>query len=389
MRESVVIVGASLAGGTAAFAAREAGFEGRLLLIGAEPHLPYGRPPLSKTYLRGEGGLGDYIVRPEAEYAAQDIETLLSTRVVEVDPHRHRIVLEDGEDLEYSRLVVATGGRNRILEIPGRELPGVLSLRTIEDSDRIRDAARRSTVAVIAGMGFIGSEVAASLRTMGLEVAAVEGAALPLERVFGVEFGEALAAMHREHGTRLILGDHVTAFEGSDRVERLRTASGVVLECDFVVTGFGIVPNVELLERAGAEVDNGVLVDERCRTTLPDVYAAGDVANRYHPLFRERVRLEHWNNGDRQGRIAGQNVAGRDQVYSDVPSFWSDEYQEHIEYVGHHTVADEVVIRGDTARRDFRAYYLVNGLVRAIATMGHGDEIVPELEQQILEPPAP
>jgi 3-phenylpropionate/trans-cinnamate dioxygenase ferredoxin reductase subunit len=388
-RETVVIVGASLAGGTAAFAAREGGFDGRLLLIGAESHLPYGRPPLSKTYLRGEGGLEDWIVKPEAEYGSRGVETLLSTNVTQVDPHRHRILLDGGEDIEYTRLVLATGGRNRVLPIQGHDLPGVLSLRTVEDADRIRETAGRSRRAVVAGLGFIGSEVAASLRTMGLEVIAVGSESLPLQRVFGAEFGRVLATMHRDHGTELVLGEQVTAFEGSGRVERVRTQSGRILECDFVVTGFGIQPNVELLERAGAEVDNGVVVDEYCRTSLPDIFAAGDVANRYHPLFGQRLRLEHWNNGDRQGRIAGRNVAGRREVYADIPSFWSDEYQDQIQYVGHHTVFDQLVFRGDTSRREFYAYYLLEGLVRAVGAMGYGDEIVPELEQQILKPLRP
>jgi 3-phenylpropionate/trans-cinnamate dioxygenase ferredoxin reductase subunit len=388
-RETIVIVGASLAGGTAAFAARASGFEGRLLLIGAEPHLPYGRPPLSKTYLRGEGGFEDWIVKPEAEYGSHGVETMLSSTVTLVDPHRHRVLVEGGEDIEYTRLVLATGGRNRTLPIPGHDLPGVLSLRTVEDADRIRETARRSRRAVVAGLGFIGSEVASSLRTMGLEVIAVGSESLPLQRVFGAEFGRVLATMHRDHGTELVLGEQVTAFEGSGRVERVRTQSGRILECDFVVTGFGIQPNVELLERAGAEVDNGVLVDEYCRTSLPDIFAAGDVANRYHPLFGQRLRLEHWNNADRQGRIAGRNVAGREDVYADIPSFWSDEYQDQIEYVGHHTVFDQLVIRGDTSRREFYAYYLFEGLVRAVGAMGHGDEIVPELERQILKPLRP
>lgn len=388
-RETIVIVGASLTGGTAAFAARESGFDGRLLLIGAEAHLPYGRPPLSKTYLRGEGGFEDWIVRPEADYGKNDIETLLSTVVTELDPDRHRVTLESGEQVEYTRLLVATGGRNRRLPIPGLDLPGVLSLRTVEESDRIRETARRSQRVVVAGLGFIGSEVAASLCTIGLQVTAIEGARWPLERVLGAEFGEVLATMHREHGTELVLGDSVAAFEGSGRVERVRSGSGRILECDFVVTGFGIQPNVELVERAGGAVDNGVLVDEYCRTSLPDVFAAGDVANRYHPLFGERVRLEHWNNGDRQGRIAGENLAGRNQVYSDVPSFWSDEYSDEVEYIGHHTRYEELVIRGDTKRRDFYAYYLHQGVVRAVGAMGHGDEIVPELEQQVLKPLPP
>jgi 3-phenylpropionate/trans-cinnamate dioxygenase ferredoxin reductase subunit len=389
-RETVVIVGASLAGGTAAFAARESGFDGRLLLIGEEPHLPYGRPPLSKTYLRGEGGFEDWIVKPEAEYGTQDIETLLSTRATAVDPQRKRVSVDGGEQVEYTRLVFATGGRNRVFPIPGHDLPGVLSLRTLEDSDRIRETASRSRRVVVAGLGFIGSEVAASLRTVGLEVTAVEGARCPLERVLGAEFGEILATMHREHGTELVLGDQVAAFEGSGQVERVRTAAGRVLECDFVVTGFGIQPNVELLAEAGADIDNGVVVDEYCRTSLPDVFAAGDVANRFHPLFGERVRLEHWNNGDRQGRIAGQNVAGRGEIYADVPSFWSDEYQDQLQYVGHHTRYDRLVIRGDTQKRDFYGYYLLDGVVRAIGVMGHGDEIVPGLEPQVLKPlPSP
>jgi 3-phenylpropionate/trans-cinnamate dioxygenase ferredoxin reductase subunit len=233
----------------------------------------------------------------------------------------------------YDRLLVTTGGRNRTLSVPGADLDGVFQLRTVEDCDRIRAVVRRGRRAVVMGLGFIGSEVSASLRQLGVEVAAVEGARVPLARVVGEEVGQVLTGIHREKGVELILEDSVAAFEGSARVERVRTKKGRVVECEMVVAGIGIVPNTELLGAAGAQVDNGVLVDERCRTSVPDVFAAGDVTNHLHPIFG-RLRVEHWNNGYQQGRAAARSLAGGDQPYDYIHSFWSDQYEHTIEYVG-------------------------------------------------------
>src|SRR5204863_317030 len=246
---------------------------------------------------------------------------------------------------------------NRTLSVPGATLEGVFQLRTVEDCDRIRAATPRARRAVVMGLGFIGSEVSASLRQLGIEVAAVEGARVQLARVLGDEVGQALAAIHREKGVELVLEDSVAALEGSDRVERVRTRKGRVLPCDMVVAGIGIVPNTELLAAAGAEVDNGVIVDEHCRTSLPDVFAAGDVTNHLHPIFG-RLRVEHWNNGYQHGRAAARSLLGGGEPYDYVHSFWSDQYEHAVEYVGFAAHWDRLVFRGRPESRKFLGFYL-------------------------------
>lgn len=372
-RERIVIIGASLAGASAAAALREGGFDGELQLIGAESQPPYNRPPLSKGYLRGEERFEDQLVKPSGYYAEQSIGLRLGIRVTAIDPKRKVIGLDGGEEIPYDRLLVATGGRNRTLSAPGAELQGILQLRTVEDCDRIRAAARPGGRAVVVGLGFIGSEVAASLRQLGVRVAAVEGHPVPLARVLGPEVGEVLAGIHREKGVELVLEDSVAAFEGAGRVERVRTKKGQVLECDLVVAGIGIVPNSELLAAAGAAVDNGVLVDERCRTSLPDVFAAGDVANHLHPIFG-RLRVEHWNNGYQHGRAAARSMLGGTQPYDYLHSFWSDQYEHLIEYVGFAAGWDRLVFRGRPESRKFLGFYLKDGLVRAAVGLNRGGD---------------
>jgi 3-phenylpropionate/trans-cinnamate dioxygenase ferredoxin reductase subunit len=368
-----VIVGASLAGGSAAAALREGGFDGEVTLIGAEPVMPYNRPPLSKGYLRGQDRFEDQLVNPPAFYAEHRIELRLGVRADAVDPARKVVSLERGDEVAYDRLLVATGGRNRALTTPGADLPGIFQLRTVEDCDRIRVAAKSGRRAVVIGLGFIGSEVTASLRQMGVEVTAVEGHPVPLARVLGPEVGAVLADIHREKGVELVLEDSVAAFEGAGRVERVRTKKGRVLPCDFVVAGIGIVPNAELLAAAGAAVDNGVLVDERCRTSLPDVYSAGDVANHLHPVFG-RLRVEHWNNGYRQGRAAARAMVDGPEPYDYMHSFWSDQYEHVVEYIGFAAAWDRLVFRGDPASRKFLGFYLKDGLVRAAMGLDRGGD---------------
>jgi len=382
--ESCVIVGAGLAGGNAAVAARENGFTGRIILIGAEADPPYNRPPLSKGYLRGEEQFDEVRSRPDGEYNKQGVELRTGVQAVAIDAGSKTVRLADGDEVKYTSLVVATGGRNRRPKIPGIDLDGVLQLRARADSDRIRDAARTAGPAVVVGLGFIGSEVAASLRTIGCEVTAIEAEKWPLARVLGEDVGQRLAAMHRSNGVELVLGDGVEAFEGDGgKLNAVRTKSGKRLPCGFAVVGLGIEPELGLLEAAGAKLDNGVLVDEFCRTSIPGVVAAGDCANRHHPLFERRMRLEHWNNADRMGTVAGANVAGKKQAFDDVPSFWSDQYQEKIEYVGHHDRFDRLVFRGDVAGRHFFGFYIAADIVQAVVTMGYSDDIVEPLEKLI------
>jgi 3-phenylpropionate/trans-cinnamate dioxygenase ferredoxin reductase component len=372
-RERIVIVGASLSGGTAAASLREGGFDGEIHLIGEESHLPYNRPPLSKGYLRGEERFADQLVHPEATYAERDITLKLGRRATGIDPHHKIVRLNGGEGIPYDRLLVTTGGRNRSLSAPGADLQGIFQLRTVEDCDRIRAAARPGSHAVVIGLGFIGSEVTASLRQLGVEVVAVEGHPVPLARVLGKEVGAVLADIHREKGVELILEDSVAAFEGAGTVERVRTKKGRVLECGLVIAGIGIAPNSELLAAAGAAVDNGVLVDERCRTSLPDVYAAGDVANHLHPIFG-RLRVEHWNNGQHQGRAAARSMLGVAEPYAYVHSFWSDQYEHVIEYVGFAADWDRLVFRGRPQGRNFLGFYMKNGIVRAAVGLNRGGD---------------
>jgi 3-phenylpropionate/trans-cinnamate dioxygenase ferredoxin reductase subunit len=368
-----VIVGASLAGASAAAALRDGGFEGDLTLIGEEARLPYSRPALSKGYLRGQERFEDQLVNPADYYGKQRITVRLGARATRVDPARRVVELGGGETVPYDRLLVATGGRNRTLHTPGADLSGVFQLRTVEDCDRIRAAARRGARAVVVGMGFIGSEVTASLRQMGVAVSAIEGHPVPLARVLGPEVGAVLAAIHRDQGVELVLGDSVAAFEGQGRVERVRTAKGRALDCDLVVAGIGIEPNQELLAAAGALVDNGVLVDPQCRTSLPDVYAAGDVANHLHPLFG-RLRVEHWNNGLQHGRAAARAMLGASEPYDYIHSFWSDQYEHLIEYVGFAATWDRLVFRGKPESRKFLGFYVKDGVLRAAVGLDRGGD---------------
>jgi 3-phenylpropionate/trans-cinnamate dioxygenase ferredoxin reductase subunit len=380
-----VIVGAALAGGSAAAALREGGFEGEITLIGAEKHLPYNRPPLSKGYLRGQDRFEDQLVNPAAFYSDQRIGLKLGAPAVAIDAGRKTVTLEGGETVPYDRLLVATGGRNRTLTTPGANLAGIFQLRTVEDCDRIRAVATAGRRAVVVGMGFIGSEVAASLRQLSVEVTAIDGHPVPLARVLGPEVGGVLAAIHREKGVELVLEDSVAAFEGTGRVERVRTKKGRTLPCDFVVAGIGIVPNTELLAAAGAAVDNGVLVDERCSTTLPDVYAAGDVANHLHPLFG-RLRVEHWNNGFQQGRAAARAMLGDPAPYDYLHTFWSDQYEHSIQYVGFAADWDRLALRGDMSSRKFLGFYVKDGLVRAVMGLDRGgDPEDPRSESELRE----
>ncbi|TMB91057.1 MAG: hypothetical protein E6J45_07410 [Chloroflexi bacterium] len=376
MSGGVVIVGAGLAGGNAAVTLRESGYRERIVLVGDEPGIPFGRPPLSKTYLRGEEGLTDWLVKPAPWYAERGIERLFATAIA-VDLSAREVRLTAAAPLPFDRLLIATGGRNRHLPSPGADLAGVLSLRTVGDCDAIKNAARPGQRAVVVGMGFIGSEVAASLRQLGVEVTAVCTGSGPLVSVLGPEVAEVMAGVHRDYGVQLLVDDRAEAFIGDGRVEAVLTSRGARLECDFAVVGAGIEPAVDMLKGSGIAIDNGVIVDARCRTNVEGVFAAGDVANHEHPVFG-RVRVEHYNNAERQGRAAARSMLGSGDTYADVHTFWSDQYEHKIEYVGHARRWDQFVVRGTIEQRSFLGFYVEGGHIRAVLGFNRGGD--PELD---------
>jgi 3-phenylpropionate/trans-cinnamate dioxygenase ferredoxin reductase subunit len=372
--DPIVIIGSGLAGGNAAATLREEGFRGPVVLISKEPGVPFGRPPLSKTYLRSEEDLDGWYVRPAGWYADHDVELRSGPAVAAVDPAAHTVTLDSGEELGYAKILIATGGRNRRLRIPGAGLPGLHYLRTKAECDAIKQEAVPGRRAVIVGMGFIGCEVAASLTQLGVQVTAVFPGRAPLEKVLGGQVGDLIGGIHRAKGVELRPGDQVTAFEGTERVEAFVTADGDRFPCDFAVAGVGIEPDVP---DAGVAQQNGILTDEFCRASAPDVYAAGDVANQLHPLFG-RVRVEHYNNAEKHGRAAARSMLGSTAPYDYLHTFWSDQYEHKIEYVGHVTSWDDFVVRGSVEEARLIGFYLVAGVVRAAVGLNRGGD--PELD---------
>jgi 3-phenylpropionate/trans-cinnamate dioxygenase ferredoxin reductase subunit len=372
-RNPIVIIGGGLAGGNAAAALREEGFPGPVVLVSREPAVPFGRPPLSKTYLRSEEDLSAWYVRPAGWYADHDVE-LRRGAVAAIEPNAHTITLDSGEELGYQKVLVATGGRNRRLGIPGAGLPGIHYLRTVAECDAIKRQARPGRRAVVVGMGFIGCEVAASLTQLGVEVTTVFPGRIPLARVLGGQVGALIGAAHRANGVELLPGEEVAAFEGNERLAAVLTAAGRRIPCDFAVAGIGIQPEIPAVPVAQ---DNGILADELCRASEPDVYVAGDVANQLHPLFG-RVRVEHYNNAEKQGAAAARSMLGSTDPYDYLYTFWSDQYEHKIEYVGHVTRWDDFVVRGSVEERKLIGFYLVGGVVRAAVGFDRGGD--PELD---------
>jgi 3-phenylpropionate/trans-cinnamate dioxygenase ferredoxin reductase component len=375
MPNAYVIVGASLAGATAAVTLREEGADGTITLIGAEKKPPYERPPLSKAYLRGETPFETALVRPPAFYTEQGIETIFGCRAVRIDASGRFVELDDGRRVPFDRLLIATGGRNRRFSVAGADLEGIYKLRTVQDADRIRAETIAGRRVVVVGMGFIGSEVAASLRQKDLEVVAIEPSKTPLARVLGEDVGQRLADLHRARGVQTVFEDTVVAFEGTSRVERVLTKGGRRLECDFVVAGIGIEPVVDVLDGSGVHVDNGVVVDEYCQTNVSGIYAAGDVANHYHPLFKRRIRVEHWQNAIKQGAAAARNMLGRHVAYDEVHWFWSDQYDANLQYAGFHSTWEQLVVRGGLGSDSFLACYVNEGRIDAAVALNRAKDL--------------
>jgi 3-phenylpropionate/trans-cinnamate dioxygenase ferredoxin reductase component len=372
----MVIVGGGKTGGTAAATLRDEGFEGPVVLVSREPGIPFGRPPLSKTYLRSEEDLTGWYVRPADWYQAHDVE-LRADSVVAVDPAAHALALGSGGELGYQKLLLATGGRNRRLQVPGAELPGIHYLRTVADCDAIKREAVAGRRATVVGMGFIGCEVAASLTQLGVQVTAVFPGRSPLERVLGAEIGALMSAMHRANGVRLLAGAQVAAFEGTERLESVVLADGERVGCDLAVVGVGIDPDVPAVAGASIAQDNGIVVDERCRSSAADVYAAGDVANHLHPVLG-RIRVEHYNSAKHHGAAAARSMLGSAAPFDCLHNFWTDQYEHTLQYVGHATSWDDFAVRGSLQEGKFVGFYLAAGVVRAAVGFDRGGD--PEWE---------
>ena len=364
-KQTFVIVGASLAGAKAAETLRAEGFDGRLVLIGAEDERPYERPPLSKDYLRGEAGREKIYVHNEGFYAEHSIDLRLGRTAVHLNTSSKELTLDDGELLRYNRLLLATGAEPRQLRIPGSELDGVLYLRSVEDSDALRERLDRGGTVVVVGAGWIGAEVAASARQRGLDVTVIDPNTVPLERVLGSQVGAVYRDIHAGHGVQMLMGTGVAVFEGDKRVERVRTSDGREIECDLVVVGVGVQPRTQLAAEAGMAVDDGILVDEHLQTSGPGVFAAGDVARAHHPFYGQGIRVEHWSNALNQGPAAARNMLGHTDAYHRTPYFFSDQYDVGMEYSGFAHSWDRVVFRGDAPSREFIAFWLTGDHVVA------------------------
>lgn len=381
---TVVIVGAGLAGAKAAQTLRDEGFDGRIVLLGAERERPYERPPLSKEYLRGDAGAEKPFVHDEDFYEEHAIDLRLGETVLALDIAGGAVALGARERVGYDRLLLATGARPRRLRVPGAELDGVCELRTLADSDALRERLQPGTRVAIVGAGWIGCEVAASARSMGLDVTVIDPLETPLQRVLGAQLGAFYRDVHADHGVRMLLGQGVAAFEGKPggAVHAVRTTSGTRVPCDVALVGVGVMPRDEITERSGIETGDGILVDEYLETSAPNVFAAGDVARAYHPLLERSVRVEHWANAQHQGAAAARNMLGARVAYDRLPYFYSDQYDVGMEYNGHGTAGDDVVIRGDLEGREFIAFWLRNDRVAAAMNVNVWD-MAPDIQSLI------
>ncbi len=359
-----LIVGASLAGAKAAEALRTGGFDGRLIMIGAEPDRPYERPPLSKDYLLGKAERDSIYVHPRQWYADQDVDLRLGIAATGIDRAGHQVTLADGSRVGYSKLLLTTGSAPRRLTVPGADLDGVLYLRSVQDSERIRAAFQDASRVIVIGGGWIGLETAAAARLSGAEVTVLEVAGLPLLAVLGAQVAQVFADLHRDHGVDLRTGVHVAAITGSGgRADGVRLADGSHVAADVIIVGIGIAPSTELASQAGLEVENGIRVDAGLRTADPGIYAAGDVASAFHPGLGKHIRVEHWANALNQPQTAARSMLGQDAAYDRVPYFFTDQYDLGMEYSGYVEPRSsyQVFFRGDVPGREFIAFWVADG----------------------------
>ena len=343
------IIGASLTGATAAATLRDEGFDGRIVLVGAEERLPYERPGLSKGFLRGEEDADDLLVRPEAWYDEHGIDLRLGVTADRLDPDARSRELSDGSSVGFDSALIATGARNRRIPLPGIDLDGVLDLRTVSDAETIRRRATQAGRVVVVGMGFIGAEVSASLRSMGVDVTVIEPLETPMYQALGPTAGSVVARIHEDHGVRMRFGESVDRFEGDGSLRAVVTGTGEEIEAPVAVVGVGVRPNAELWPLGLAD-DGGIPVGPTLQSEIPGVFAAGDVASHDHPYFG-RMRVEHFDNAIKMGEAAARNMLGADRVFDDPHWFWSDQYDVQIQTVGRAAEDPTIVMRGSVEDR--------------------------------------
>lgn len=377
--ETVVIVGGGQAGAQAAVSLRQEGFAGRVVLIGDEPVLPYQRPPLSKTYLAGELARERLFVKPAAFYEKVDIEHILGETVGAIDSSQQLVSLQSGKTLHYDHLILATGGRVRELDCPGASHPQVHYLRTLADVEAMQDKFTAGARIVVIGGGYVGLETAAVAVKHGLKVALLVARPTPLGRVTSPEVGKFFESVHREAGVTLCCNTGVVSIEddaGDGQVAAVVTDSGYRVLADMVVVGIGLLPNVELAASAGVASDNGILVDEYGRTSIDNIYAAGDCANHPNPIYQRRLRLESVQNAVDQGKSVAATICGKDKPYAQVPWFWSDQYDLKLQTAGINTGYDQAVVRGEITSRSFAVFYLREGRLLAVDAINRPAEFV-------------
>jgi 3-phenylpropionate/trans-cinnamate dioxygenase ferredoxin reductase subunit len=361
---AMVIIGAGHAAGQAAASLRQEGYEGEILIIGDEPHIPYQRPPLSKQYLSGEQGIERVYLRPEKFYADKHITVRTSERVDSIDTSAQTVSTDAGDTIAYEKLLITTGSRPRMLNIPGSDLPGIHYLRTIADVDAIRAEFAPDKRLVIVGGGYIGLEVASVGIQAGLEVHVLEMEDRILARVTTPEMSDYYHTLHQGRGVHIHTGTMVSGFSGDQRLAGVQCGEQE-FPADLAVIGIGIIPNVEVAEAAGINCDNGIVVDEHCATSAANVYAAGDCTNHPNPLLDRRLRLESVPNAMEQARVAAANMCGGDKTYASIPWFWSDQYELKLQMVGFSADGDTQIVRGDKAANQFAVFYLKDGRVVA------------------------
>lgn len=364
-RSGTVAVGAGLAAAHVVQTLREGGYDRPVTVVGAEPVRPYERPPLSKGYLQGQAEVSTVFVHGDTWYAGHDVDLRLGVTVTALDRSARTVALDSRDRIEYDRLVLATGASPRALDVSGADLAGVHSLRSLADAKKLREALTDGRRAVIIGAGWIGLEVAAAARAAGVDVTVLEAAPVPLLRALGERLGGYFADLHRGHGVDLRLQTATSALEGEGGKVTAVRAGSQLFPADLVVVAVGVAPNAELAAAAGLEVDNGIVVDDRLRSSDPAILAVGDVANAYNTALGARLRVEHWDNAIRQGSLAGKVILGEPAQYDWQPYFFTDQYELGMEYVGHGAPDDDVVIRGDIGSGEFIAFWLRDAVITA------------------------
>ena len=371
----MVIIGCGQAGGQAAASLRQEKYEGPITMIGQEPYIPYQRPPLSKQYLSGEQEKEKLSLRQESFYSEKEINLMLETSVLSLDPNKKELQLENGETVTYDKLLVATGGRPRKLEVDGHTLKGIHYLRNIDDVDAIKTQMNTSQNLVIVGGGYIGLEVASVAIKRGLTVSVLEMESRILERVTTEEMSAFYHQLHTDEGVNILTSTQAKAFKGSETVESV-VCGDHEIPADLVIVGIGILPNTEMAEAAGLKTNNGLVVDEHCRTSNEHIFAAGDCTNHPNPILNRRLRLESVPNAMEQGRVAASNMLGGSKSYASMPWFWSDQYEHKLQMVGFSKDSDQSIVRGDMESKSFTVFYLKDDSIIAADSVNNPKEFI-------------